>query len=54
MPMPMPAHRPARFQSTRPVKGATLLATHQLWVAKVSIHAPREGRDAPPACGCRR
>ena len=37
----------ALFQSTRPVKGATLRAAmgdDELWV---SIHAPREGRDLP-------
>ena len=33
------------FQSTRPVKGATL-AVGAVWLGfVVSIHAPREGRD---------
>ena len=35
----------ARFQSTRPVKGATLGKTRWGSYNGVSIHAPREGRD---------
>ena len=35
------------FQSTRPVKGATLGERQRLRAAQVSIHAPREGRDLP-------
>ena len=33
------------FQSTRPVKGATGAAAHRAAPLRVSIHAPREGRD---------
>ena len=33
------------FQSTPPVRGATLLRIGQLWASEVSIHAPREGSD---------
>ena len=33
------------FQSTRPVKGATAITRCGRTGAKVSIHAPREGRD---------
>ena len=36
------------FQSTRPVKGATRSAGQPHRPALVSIHAPREGRDANP------
>ena len=35
-----------KFQSTRPVKGATGPRAHRLARGGVSIHAPREGRDA--------
>ena len=35
------------FQSTRPVKGATLHASPPQRHGGVSIHAPREGRDMP-------
>ena len=34
------------FQSTRPVKGATGLFGVAVLDEEVSIHAPREGRDA--------
>ena len=34
-----------RFQSTRPVRGATLLAAGEQLGPAVSIHAPRAGRD---------
>ena len=34
-----------RFQSTRPVKGATRGALAFPYGRRVSIHAPREGRD---------
>ena len=34
-----------RFQSTRPVKGATRVNQLQPYPGPVSIHAPREGRD---------
>ena len=33
------------FQSTRPARGATRLAVLDLPVHRISIHAPREGRD---------
>ena len=33
------------FQSTRPARGATLEALCQDCHNKISIHAPREGRD---------
>ena len=35
------------FQSTRPVKGATGLDGDDRRRRRVSIHAPREGRDVP-------
>ncbi|EFR40926.1 hypothetical protein HMPREF9162_2214 [Selenomonas sp. oral taxon 137 str. F0430] len=35
------------FQSTRPVRGATLNAVQYMEWLRVSIHAPRAGRDAP-------
>ena len=38
-----------RFQSTRPVKGATCRPLHAARRAQVSIHAPREGRDSSNA-----
>ena len=34
------------FQSTRPVRGATLSACRRLFPISISIHAPRAGRDA--------
>ena len=37
------------FQSTRPVQGATFGCSHDPRTTKVSIHAPRTGRDNPPA-----
>jgi len=44
-----------RFQSTRPVRGATPSPATALYTDAVSIHAPREGRDdgdspATPCC----
>ena len=33
------------FQSTRPVWGATIEARILAWLANISIHAPRVGRD---------
>ena len=41
----------ARFQSTRPVRGATLFMRLPPFVRSVSIHAPRAGRDAAPRRG---
>ena len=38
-----------RFQSTRPVRGATRNSTAAPCVVLVSIHAPRAGRDTPCA-----
>ena len=35
-----------KFQSTRPVKGATAEKVGGFAAQLVSIHAPREGRDA--------
>ena len=35
----------AWFQSTRPVKGATVRVVRHRNGGRVSIHAPREGRD---------
>ena len=37
--------RALAFQSTRPVKGATLIIRYVVPTDRVSIHAPREGRD---------
>ena len=37
----------ARFQSTRPVRGATHLGPGVVVLLRVSIHAPRAGRDLP-------
>ena len=34
------------FQSTRPVRGATLIAVNRAPHVAISIHAPRAGRDA--------
>ena len=34
------------FQSTRPVRGATLPVMHGVWDLRISIHAPRAGRDS--------
>ena len=38
-----------QFQSTRPVKGATGALKERDAARRVSIHAPREGRDSDPA-----
>ena len=37
--------RSARFQSTRPVRGATPVQLAIFAFFEISIHAPREGRD---------
>ena len=34
-----------QFQSTRPVKGATLAICDEVAAYRISIHAPGEGRD---------
>ncbi len=44
--MPLPCLR--RFQSTRPVRGATTRRQQVRMAALVSIHAPRAGRDRSP------
>ena len=36
---------PSIFQSTRPVRGATILTLQSDDFTKISIHAPRAGRD---------
>ena len=41
------------FQSTRPVRGATIRLIPLLRRERVSIHAPRAGRDASAPCACR-
>ena len=38
-----------KFQSTRPVRGATAAHAGHVLVHEVSIHAPRAGRDRPGA-----
>ena len=35
----------ADFQSTRPLRGATLNAAAERWGVEISIHAPLAGRD---------
>ena len=35
----------ATFQSTHPLRGATLVGTNIFWIAYISIHAPLAGRD---------
>ena len=49
-----PFGQEAAFQSTRPVKGATLSENGMPLFGPVSIHAPREGRDSAPGrpCAC--
>ena len=42
--IPMP--QPSKFQSTRPARGATARQRIVGLIVIVSIHAPREGRDA--------
>ena len=42
------------FQSTRPVWGATYFQGGSATMQRVSIHAPRVGRDAPELCQVRR
>ncbi len=49
MPLRMPAGR-LLFQSTRPVRGATGRQRVHYMLKRISIHAPRAGRDNP----CRR
>ena len=46
-PLPTLSGRRARFQSTRPVRGATSGQTGYSYTSTVSIHAPRAGRDPP-------
>ena len=38
-------HHPHRFQSTRPVWGATCIVHCFIYILPISIHAPRVGRD---------
>ena len=45
-PIGLKPRQAARFQSTRPVKGATYTLDDLQAAEAVSIHAPREGRDA--------
>ena len=46
------ARRPIRvFQSTRPVRGATLDDLQPYKTVKISIHAPRAGRDGAEQVG---
>ena len=40
--------RPQKFQSTRPVWGATQFLIHIGGFFEISIHAPRVGRDCKP------
>ena len=40
------------FQSTRPVRGATKELGKRLKLARVSIHAPRAGRDIVDLLPC--
>ena len=43
------------FQSTRPIRGATIPAPASIFVSCISIHAPHTGRDCIQACkrdGC--
>ena len=39
------------FQSTPPARGATMVRHHYHRSLLISIHAPREGGDAPPVLG---
>ena len=43
-------HHALLFQSTRPVWGATCAVCHVPLRQRISIHAPRVGRDREPAC----
>ena len=43
----LPGVRFIEFQSTRPVWGATNAKILEIIKAKISIHAPRVGRDLP-------
>ena len=36
-----------RFQSTRPMRGATIICDDHLVIGDISIHAPHAGRDFP-------
>ena len=38
----------SEFQSTRPARGATVVGKNTIFFIEISIHAPREGRDAVP------
>ena len=40
-----PKQKNAKFQSTHPVRGATLLVKIDVARSGISIHAPREGCD---------
>ena len=42
-----------RFQSTRPVWGATNTPADIYIINRISIHAPRVGRDCPADCAAR-
>ena len=35
-----------RFQSTRPMRGATTITGYNVWFTEISIHAPHAGRDS--------
>ena len=39
-------NRPLQFQSTRPVRGATVIGVPIAALGVISIHAPRAGRDS--------
>ena len=41
------SYLPDLFQSTRPARGATAILAYVVQRIKVSIHAPRAGRDSP-------
>ena len=47
LPMPSLSNSAVKFQSTRPVWGATAGDSDRNLTIKISIHAPRVGRDAP-------
>ena len=41
------------FQSTLPVRGATRCVVQEFIPGGISIHAPREGSDAPSRTACK-
>ena len=45
--------RSTKFQSTRPVRGATAIPTPEYFRELISIHAPRAGRDSDAWRSCR-